>query len=136
MTTLTHINANPDIERAKDGRWVALIEPDLGSVIEDGPGWLDNHIPPVVIAKWVVAPNGHGFFSHLMAQGQGDGFLIYGAKGFVELSDLGLYHEEPDDSYYEVASDGTAELVHPDGRRVPAPDGWDDDSGLKAVKLT
>lgn len=135
MTTLTHINADPDLEKAKDGRWVLLVEPDLGGGVEDGPTWNDNHIPPVVVAKWVPeAPGQYGGWSYMWAKDQVEGFLIYGAAGFVELSDLGLYHEEPDDSNFEVASDGTAELVHPDGRRVPAPDGWDE-GGLKAVKL-
>lgn len=135
MTTLTHINVNPDLERAKDGRWVMLIEPDLGGGVEDGPTWSDNHIPPVAVAKWVKGGvSAYEGWSALWAAGQGEGFLIYGAAGFVELSDLGLYHEEPDDSYFEVASDGTAELVYPDGRRIPAPEGWDE-GGLKAVKL-
>ncbi|MTH61158.1 hypothetical protein [Paracoccus litorisediminis] len=132
--TLTHLLIETDLEKAKDGRWVLLIEPDLGAKYEDGAQWDQDHVPPAVMAKW-IDDDGMKFWAHLQCAHQGEGFSIHSAKGFVELSDLGLDEEEPDEPYIEVASDGTAELVHPDGQREPAPDGWESMTNLKAERL-
>lgn len=146
MTSLTHTNIETDLEKAKDGRWVLFIQPDF-SLLDadvDGPTWDHDHIPPVVVAKWALVGDfvrgrdlvttNEGAWTYVWGAGQSEGFLLEGAAGFVELSDLGLYTEEPDEAYIDVSSEGVAELVHPDGSREPAPAGWDDESGLKATR--
>lgn len=89
--TLQHPRLNTDLEKAKDGRWVMLVGLDVGAYGEkDGPGPDDNHIPAVITSKWVEISPGVGYWTYLWASGQGEGFCIQGAEGFVELSDLGF----------------------------------------------
>lgn len=93
MQHMTHVLADPDLEKAKDGRWVVLLGADLGTSAVDEDRPYGNYIPPVVIAKWVKHPNwttGGGWFS-LSCEFQCEGYSIRGAQGFVELSDLGFF---------------------------------------------
>lgn len=41
----------------------------------------------------------------------------------------------PEEAYIDVSSEGTAELVHPDGRREPAPEGWEYLRHIKATRI-
>lgn len=40
-----------------------------------------------------------------------------------------------DDSYIDVSAEGVATLVNADGTREPAPEGWDNGSAIKAIRL-
>lgn len=124
MTYLAHDNIETDLEKAKDGRWVLLIggKPvDSDSIFDVG-----DILPPAVVARW---HNEWETWDYAECSGGWRDPI-----GFVEMSDLGLYSEKPDEAYIDVASDGTAELVHPDGSREPAPGGWNE-GGLKATMI-
>lgn len=46
-----------------------------------------------------------------------------------------LYEHASDQDYIDVSSEGVAELVHPDDSREPAPEGWENNSAIKATRV-
>jgi hypothetical protein len=85
---LTHAKFNPNLDEAKDGRWVLLVGLRVFNP--------DNEMPPAVLGRFIGdpensdAPGNHWLFMHV------EDHATIGTdddepKGFVELSDLGLF---------------------------------------------